>query len=87
MKFDLTDDRSSLKFSDPLLSDRVADNTAKFDVKESESLVFGSGFGIAPSIEPTPTGTLIVVSLDKGIIYEIRKKSEGRPARNTHGLP
>lgn len=88
MKFDLTDDRSTLKFSDPLLNDRVADNAAKFDVKESESLVFGSGFGIAPSIEHSPTGTLIVVSLDKGAIYEIRKKNDGRPAPGgKHELP
>jgi CHRD domain/Glucose / Sorbosone dehydrogenase len=73
--FDLTGNRRDLSFEDPRLSDRVADNTAKQDLTESESLVLGSGFGILTDIETSPTNTLYLVSFTQGSIYELSKRS------------
>jgi glucose/arabinose dehydrogenase len=70
-RFKLNDDRTHLAFSDPRLADLVADNTNKFDITESESLVFGAGFGIGTDIHTGPTGGLFVVSLSNGAVYEI----------------
>jgi len=39
--FDLTRSRRKIAVDDPRLKDHVADNTAKFDITESESLLFG----------------------------------------------
>jgi hypothetical protein len=41
---------------------------------ESESLVFGTDFGIVTDIETGPNGNLFVVSLDHGAIYEISRR-------------
>ena len=49
----------------------MADNFAKYDVTESESLVFGTGFGVGTDIKTGPNGNLFVVSLSHGAIYEI----------------
>src|SRR5439155_25026901 len=68
-------DRMHLQFSDPRLDDHVADNLAKNEVTESESLLIGRNFGIATSIEPSPTGTLYVVSNTKGAVYEIAARA------------
>ena len=38
---------------------------------ESESLLFGTDFGIVTDIETGPDGHLYVVSLDEGTVYEI----------------
>src|SRR5687768_11043587 len=38
-RFNLTRDRRNVSVSDPRLRDRVADNLAKFDLTESESLL------------------------------------------------
>jgi hypothetical protein len=56
---------------DPRLEDRVADNTAKFDITESESLLIGRDFGIGTDIHTGPNGNLFVVSLSNGAVYEI----------------
>jgi hypothetical protein len=58
---------------DPRLEDRVADNLAKHDITESESLLFGRNFGIVTDIQTAPgrRGGLVVVSLSHGAIYEI----------------
>ncbi len=53
------------------LEDRVADNLFKFDITESESLLFGTNFGIGTDIHTGPNGNLFVVSLSNGAIYEI----------------
>ena len=71
MRFVLTRNRRGFAFSDPLLADRVADNTAKFDPTESESLIFGTDFGIGTDIKTGPNGNLYVVSLSNGAVYEI----------------
>ena len=72
----LSDDRRDLVFSDARLADRVADNLDKFDLTESESLLFGTGFGISTDIVTGPNGHLFVLSLSQGAIYEI---SRGAP--------
>lgn len=77
MRFKLSAGRRSLAFSDPRLADRVADNAAKFDATESESLRFGTGFGVGTDIHTGPNGNLFVVSLSTGSIYEIYRT--GRP--------
>ena len=70
-RFDLSGDRQSLALTDPLLADKVADNPDKFTLNESESLQFGSDFGIATDIQTGPNGNLYVVSLSDGVVYEI----------------
>lgn len=74
MKLELSANRLDLAFSDPLLNDRVADNAAKFDPLESESLIIGSGFGIVPDIQTSPDGRVFLASIDTGNIYEIRRR-------------
>lgn len=70
----LTGNRRSIAVDDPRLEDRVADNNHKFDITESESLLFGRDFGIATDIETGPNGNLFVVSLDRGAVYEIARR-------------
>jgi glucose/arabinose dehydrogenase len=70
--FNLTGNRK-LGLRDPRLKDRVADNTDKFDITESESLLFGRNFGIGTDIQTGPNGNLFVVSLSNGAIYEIHR--------------
>ena len=60
-----------LREGDPRLADLVADNMQKFDLTESESLLFGKGFGVVTDIQTGPNGNLFVVSLSDGAIYEI----------------
>jgi glucose/arabinose dehydrogenase len=73
LRFNLSGDRRSLEFSDRRLADRVADNAAKFDATESESLRFGTGFGVGTDIQKGPNGNLFVLSLTNGALYEIRR--------------
>ena len=80
-RFKLTEDRSDIDVSeDPRLEDRVADNFNKFDITESESLRFGTGFGIGTDIQTGPNGNLFVVSLTNGAIYEIFRVESGTSA-------
>ncbi|HWQ56658.1 MAG TPA: PQQ-dependent sugar dehydrogenase [Bryobacteraceae bacterium] len=67
----LTGNRRKLGVDDPRLEDRVADNTEKFDLTESESLLFGRDFGVGTDIHTGPNGNLFVVSLSNGAVYEI----------------
>ena len=69
--FNLTGNRLKIGVDDPRLDDRVADNIQKFDATESETLRFGTGFGIGTDIQMSPAGTLYVVSLSNGAVYEI----------------
>jgi len=73
MRFKLAGDRRRFEFTDPRLADRVADNNAKFDATESETLRFGTGFGVGTDIQTGPNGNLFVVSLSNGAIYEIHR--------------
>jgi glucose/arabinose dehydrogenase len=69
--FNLTGNRRKIGVDDPLLEDRVADNLAKHEITESESLLFGRNFGVVTDVKTSPSGSLYVVSLTGGAIYEI----------------
>jgi glucose/arabinose dehydrogenase len=70
-RFNLSQDRKSLSFVDPRLRDKVMDNATFHSTEESESLVFGTNFGIVTDIRTGPNGNLYVVSLANGTIYEV----------------
>lgn len=74
----LTGNRRKVAVDDPRLEDRVADNEHKFDVTESESLLIGRDFGVTTDIETGPDGTLYLVSLSHGTVYEVFSTSRGR---------
>jgi glucose/arabinose dehydrogenase len=82
-RFKFTPDRQHFLFTDARLSDLVADNDDKFDIKESESLLIGRDFGITTDIETAPNGNLFVVSNSNGAVYEISGK---QPALFTANL-
>jgi glucose/arabinose dehydrogenase len=73
-RFNLTGNRRAIAASDPRLEDRVADNVTFHEMTESESLVFGTDFGVVTDIETGPNGNLFVVSLDQGAVYEISRR-------------
>jgi glucose/arabinose dehydrogenase len=75
-RFNITGNGREVGVDDPRLEDRVADNLAKFEITESESLLFGPGFGIGTDIHTGPNGNLYVVSLSNGTIYEIFRRSQ-----------
>lgn len=70
----LTADRQHFAFTDPDLADLVADNSDKFDLAESESLLIGRDFGVTTDIQTGPNGNVFVVSLSNGAVYEIKSK-------------
>ena len=72
--FNLTGNRQKIGVDDPRLRDRVADNQAKHEITESESLLIGRNFGVGTDIETGPNGNLFVVSLTHGAIYEIFRR-------------
>jgi glucose/arabinose dehydrogenase len=73
-RFNLTGNRRKIGVDDARLEDRVADNNAKHDITESESLLFGTNFGVGTDVETGPNGNLFVVSLTHGAVYEIFRK-------------
>lgn len=73
-RFNLTGNREKIAVDDPRLADRVADNLSFHEMTESESLVFGTDFGIVTDIETGPNGNLFIVSLDQGVVYEIGRR-------------
>jgi glucose/arabinose dehydrogenase len=75
-RFNLTGNRKRIAVEDPRLEDRVADNRAKFEITESESLLFGRNFGVITDIHTGPNGSLFLVSLSHGAIYEIHRIRE-----------
>ena len=66
--------RKAIDPDDNRLRDRVADNVRKYDLTESESLLFGTNFGVTPDVRESPAGTLYAVSSSTGTIFEIRRK-------------
>jgi aldose sugar dehydrogenase len=70
---------TGFQLDDPRLADLVADNVGKFDITESESLLFGRGFGITTDIQTGPNGNLFVVSLTEGAVYEIFNAAQAGP--------
>jgi glucose/arabinose dehydrogenase len=81
-RLQLTGDRREIAVEDARLHDHVADNLAKFDITESESLLFGTGFGVGTYIETGPNGNLYVVSLSSGAVYEIFNKRDHGHGKN-----
>jgi len=77
-RFNLTGNGRKIGVEDQRLNDRVADNNGKFDITESESLLFGTGFGVGTDIHTGPNGNLFVVSLSNGAIYEIFREPSGK---------
>jgi glucose/arabinose dehydrogenase len=76
-RFRLTGNRRRIAVDDPRLEDRVADNLAKHEITESESLLFGRNFGVSTDVQTGPNGNLFVVSLSRGSIYEIHATRPG----------
>jgi aldose sugar dehydrogenase len=74
LRFNLTGNRRKVGVDDPRLEDRVADNLAKHEITESESLLFGRDFGIVTDIKTGPNGNLFVLSLSSGSLYEISRR-------------
>jgi len=73
-RFKLNSNRRGLFFADSRLADGVADNARKYDPTESDTLRFGSGFGVGTDIRTGPNGNLYVVSLTNGSVYEIHRR-------------
>lgn len=73
-RFNLTGNGRKIAVADPRLKDRVADNLAKHEITESESLLFGQDFGIVTDVETGPNGNLFVVSATDGAVYEIFRR-------------
>jgi glucose/arabinose dehydrogenase len=73
-RLNLTGNRRKIGVDDPRLEDRVADNNFKFDITESESLLFGTNFGVATDVLTGPNGNLFIVSLSNGAVYEISRR-------------
>jgi glucose/arabinose dehydrogenase len=80
-RMQLTGNRRKIAVSDRRLNDRVADNLAKFELTESESLLFGTGFGVGSDIQTGSNGNLYIVSLSNGAIYEITRRTQGKPGK------
>jgi glucose/arabinose dehydrogenase len=72
-RLDLTGNRRAIGVEDPRLEDRVADNVNKWEITESESLLFGRNFGVGTDVQTGPDGNLYVVSLSNGAIYQIHR--------------
>src|SRR5262249_54500409 len=68
-----TPDRMDLDLSS--VGDRVIQAADKWDIHGSESLLFGKGFGITSDILTGPNGSLVVVSLSKGAVYQIQRQA------------
>jgi glucose/arabinose dehydrogenase len=72
-RFNLTRNRRAVDVDDPRLEDRVADNVGKWEITESESLLFGRNFGTGTDIHTGPDGELYVVSNSLGSVFEIHR--------------
>jgi aldose sugar dehydrogenase len=77
-RMQLSGNRREIAVDDPRLLDGVADNLTKYEITESESLLFGTGFGVTTDIQTAPNGNLYVVSLTRGEILEISRRPTGK---------
>jgi aldose sugar dehydrogenase len=73
-RIQLTGNRRNVAVDDPRLEDRVADNVGKWEITESESLLFGRNFGLVTDINTGPDGHLYVLSNTHGAVYEIFRR-------------
>ncbi len=70
--------RTGLQFADRLLTDKVADNTAKGNVAEQKSIILGTGFNIVTDIVTAPDGSLYILGMTSqgaGNIFRISLKT------------
>ena len=81
-RMQLAGHRRTIAVDDERLLDGVADNVAKFEITESESLLFGTGFGVGSDVQTGPNGNLYIVSLTNGEVYEIFRT---KPKKSTAG--
>jgi glucose/arabinose dehydrogenase len=72
-RLNLTGNRAKIAVDDPRLEDRVADNVNKWEITESETLLFGRNFGVVTDIQTAPNGNLYLVSLTNSVVYEVFK--------------
>jgi glucose/arabinose dehydrogenase len=72
-RIELSGNRRDVDAEDPRLADGVADNINKWELTESESLLFGRNFGVGTDVLTGPNGHLYVVSLSHGAVYEIHR--------------
>jgi aldose sugar dehydrogenase len=72
-RIQLTGNRRNVAVDDRRLEDRVADNRHKWEITESETLLFGRNFGTGTDIQTGPDGDIYVVSLSRGAVYEIHR--------------
>ena len=70
-RIELSSNRRSVDTGDPRLADGVADNAHKWHIGQSENLLFGRNFGVGTDMHTGPDGSLYVVSLTHGAVYEI----------------
>jgi glucose/arabinose dehydrogenase len=73
-RLNLTGNRRKVGSDDPRLEDLVADNVNKWEITESESLLFGRNFGIVTDVQTGPNGNLYLVSLSNGVVYEVFRR-------------
>jgi glucose/arabinose dehydrogenase len=84
LRFHVSGD-SNLQFENAALFDRVADNSAKFDITESESLIVGTNYGTVTDMQMSPRGTVYAVSHSKGEIYEILSQNDADETDGNNG--
>jgi glucose/arabinose dehydrogenase len=75
-RIELSGNRRAVDVDDPRLQDGVADNIHKWEITESESLLFGRNFGVGTDVHTGPDGHLYVVSLTHGAVYEIDRRDQ-----------
>jgi aldose sugar dehydrogenase len=85
--FNITGNGRNVAVEDPRLADRVADNLAKHDITESESLLIGRDFGVVTDIETGPDGSLYVLSLSNGAVYRVFSTSGPKADKAKGGGP
>ena len=73
-RLNLTGNRRKIGVDDSRLDDRVADNLHKWELTESESLLFGRNFGVVTDVQTGPNGNLYLVSLSNGVVYEVFRR-------------
>jgi aldose sugar dehydrogenase len=77
-RVELKGNRRNVDVDDPRLKDLVVDNLHKWELTESETLLFGRNFGVGTDVQTGPNGNLFVVSLSDGAVYEIYRPGGGK---------
>ena len=76
-RFRLNEARNAFVFQDPLLQDKVADNTGRDDfVTEGQEILFGTNFGIVTDIQTGPDGCLYLVSPSQEAVLKIFRSND-----------